>query len=208
MKVVVTHRSPVIARSLCLLLASDGNESTDLEWTNLPEFTGELGKLNPEVLLVDSQIEDLDVQELVSAVQADLKTSVSLIAVDGSPEQLAEATTAGAHGYLSLGTPIDEFLASVQLLSTGNIVATADISTTLADIASVDVEPDPAETELTKREYEIAGLIASGLTNRALASQLEVSEGTIKAHLRNIFRKIGVSNRSELTGYAHRLGII
>lgn len=202
------HRSPVIARSLCLLLSEAEQDAMGIEWTDLADLTVTLGALKPDVLLADPTIEGLDVQAMVKAVQDDSDISVSLFAIDGTADQLGEAASAGAHGYISLNTAIDEFLASVQLLATGNAVATSDTSTTLADIVAESIESENSVSELTPREREITELVASGMTNKAMAHRLELSAGTVTVHLRNIFRKIGISNRTELTGYAHRSGIV
>lgn len=204
----VMHRSPVIARSLCLLLSDEEQDATDIEWSGLANLTATLGTLSPDVLLADPTIEGLDVQAMVKAVQDNSETSVSLFAIDGTADQLGEAASAGAHGYISLNTPIDEFLASVQLLATGNAVATSDTSTTLADIVNESNELESSVSELTPREREITELVASGMTNKAMARRLDLSASTVTVHLRNIFRKIGISNRTELTGYAHRSRIV
>jgi len=64
------------------------------------------------------------------------------------------------------------------------------------------------KSTLTYRENQIATLVAKGLTNGDIAGQLGLVEGTVKIHVRNIFRKLGLSNRAELTGFVLRSGLI
>jgi DNA-binding NarL/FixJ family response regulator len=63
-------------------------------------------------------------------------------------------------------------------------------------------------TILTDRETEVMCLVARGMSNRQIASQLVVGEGTVKVHVHNIYAKLGVSNRVDLTLYAHKKGLL
>jgi ATP/maltotriose-dependent transcriptional regulator MalT len=74
--------------------------------------------------------------------------------------------------------------------------------------ASAEVDAPPASTPLTDREAELLRLVASGLTNRAIAGEMFLSEKTVERHLSNVFRKLGVSSRAAATAQAVRLGLV
>jgi DNA-binding NarL/FixJ family response regulator len=101
------------------------------------------------------------------------------------PERIAEAVRHAARGEAYLDSEVQQFLAEIAAHA-----------------------PDPAhESRLTSRELELLPLIAAGLRNREVASRLGISEQTIRNHLTNIYRKLGTTNRTEMTAEARRRGI-
>lgn len=205
----VLHRSPVISESLVQLFRSRDIEAVGFVWKNTSELVTNLRDTAVSVVLLDPMIEGLLGPEVVDEISKVSDVAVTFIAVDNSPEKLDEATLAGAQGHVSLDVSVDEFVNLINLLAEGNVVATASSDTSLADIASVLVAGNLQNevAVLSNRESEIVKLVATGLTNRSLADRLEVTEGTIKVHIRNIFRKLGISNRTELVIFAQRTGI-
>ncbi|MDA0596821.1 MAG: response regulator transcription factor [Chloroflexi bacterium] len=129
--------------------------------------------------------------------------------IDQTPGLLERAVASGANGFISLSMSKEDFINSLRLLAAGQVVATGADVTTLAHVAIADTEPYSAESVrlLSRREVQIAGLIADGGSNKKIASQLDLAEGTVKVHVRNIFVKLGISNRSELTSFAIRSGL-
>lgn len=197
----------MVARSLVELLQGFDIKAAELTWTSYSRLKQELVNNKPDVLLVDPMIKSLDPIQFISEVESAVDTSVSMMAVDGSSERLDEAVVAGASGFISLDTSVEDFINSLKLLSQGNVVATTPAETTLADIAVQSPSLESSRSKLSAREMEITELVASGLTNRELADRFELTEGTVKVHMRNIFRKLQISNRAELASFAHMSGI-
>jgi two-component system, NarL family, response regulator DegU len=95
---------------------------------------------------------------------------------------------------------------AVRRVARGESYFDREVQRLLVDLASR--APDPAlEARLTSRELELVPLIAAGLRNREVASRLGVSEQTIRNHLTNIYRKLGATNRTQMTAEARRRGI-
>ena len=179
------------------------------KWAGYQDLTAVLESRRPDVVLADPQIIGLDMGRTIATVSGwNRETPVAIISIDQTPALMETAITAGASGYISLSVSDEEFIASLHLLAAGQVVATGPAVTTLADVAKVRMSAANEQPVLTGRETQIAELIASGLTNHDVANQLELSEGTVKVHIRNIFRKLGMSNRAELTGFALRSGLI
>jgi ATP/maltotriose-dependent transcriptional regulator MalT len=78
----------------------------------------------------------------------------------------------------------------------------------LRGFATLSQEGSGQREALTEREVALLQLVASGLSNRAVAAQLSISENTVKYHMRNILQKLGVQNRTEAVACALRLGLI
>ena len=156
---------------------------------------------HPDLALVDDPTGSADVLERVREIRAALDgVKVILLAGDVSPTQLAAAEAAGAHAVISR---------SVQASSLG--VLLREIAAGSVYHAFGDVRREVPETRvegLTGRELEVLRLVAAGLPNVAIARQLWVTEQTVKFHLSNVYRKLGVANRTQASHYAHTRGLV
>jgi DNA-binding NarL/FixJ family response regulator len=155
----------------------------------------------PELALVDDPTGSEDVLERVREIRASLDgIKVILLAGEVGPTRLAAAEAAGAHAVISR---------SVQASSLG--VLLREIAAGTVYHAFGDVRREVPETRvegLTGRELEVLRLVAAGLPNVAIARQLWVTEQTVKFHLSNVYRKLGVANRTQASHYAHMRGLV
>ncbi len=150
-------------------------------------------RLQPQVALVDLFLGERSGAELCEAIRAaSPETRVLLISGAGwiSPQA---ARTAGASGFVSKDWSADEVASAVRMVGKGMTVFGRH-------------EEAPA-TPLSKREREVLALIASGRTNREIATALYLSPHTVKEHASSLYRKLGVKNRAEATRRAERLGL-
>jgi DNA-binding NarL/FixJ family response regulator len=108
------------------------------------------------------------------------------------PGQVDAILAAGARGVLSKSTPAEELLGAFDAIASGEIVVSPVFR-------RHDAHPWPgSDAGLTARESEVAAFLGEGLSNRAIADALSISEHTVKSHLRSIFQKFGVSSRAQL----------
>lgn len=112
------------------------------------------------------------------------------------------AVEAGATGYMLKDAPPDRLCEAVRTASQGRTALDPDVAGRLMDRLR---SPRPA---LSGRELEILGLLARGLSNRAIARELFISEATVKTHLVHVFDKLGVDNRTAAITTALRRGLI
>jgi DNA-binding NarL/FixJ family response regulator len=158
-----------------------------------------------DVLLIDEADRSEPTIDLIRAVKErhqDIQMIVLASALEG--DWLERAFEAGADGAIcksvhpaALGTLVREAV-------NGHIVhAPASLRSTVAAPAA----QDGRHSSLTDREFEILSLVASGATNGVIARQLWITQQTVKFHLSNIYRKLGVANRTEACNYAHVNGI-
>jgi DNA-binding NarL/FixJ family response regulator len=155
----------------------------------------------PDVALVDDPTGAADVLERVREIRAALDTvKVILLAGDVTPAGLAAAEAAGAHAVISR---------SVQASSLGVLLREITAGSVYHSFGDTRREvPEPRIEGLTGRELEVLQLVAAGLPNVAIARQLWVTEQTVKFHLSNVYRKLGVANRTQASHYAHTRGLV
>lgn len=209
MKVLVLHHIPVVSHGVRAVLESAGIECTEHTWSGHETFTATLDSIEPDVVLVDPDIPGIALKRLTSSVASwNKKASVGIISIDESGSLVRDAVTAAANGYISLSVSDEELVASLRLLATGQVVAIGPAISNLADVTSIAEQPVSDVSVLTARETQVAELVGTGLTNGDVAAQLGLSQGTVKIHVRNIFRKLGISNRSELTAFVFRSELI
>jgi DNA-binding NarL/FixJ family response regulator len=159
-------------------------------------IAGALERVTPDMVLMDDMQEpDHALARLREVVAISPDTQTVLITLRMDDEWIQEAFEAGAHAVISktvhpvaLGTLLRE-------ISQGNVVHRYQ-----PRAAAVQEEQ---ECPLTTRELEILGLVAEGQTNGHIARQLWVTEQTVKFHLSNTYRKLGVANRTEASRYAY-----
>jgi two-component system nitrate/nitrite response regulator NarL len=147
--------------------------------------------------------------EFILRLRADLpKLKIVLIGGASSDhERLQSCIDSGAHGFITDEAPPEALAQYVQLASKG---LTA-IPPTIADAKPAGTDPTPeqwvANCELSVRERHVLGRIARGDPNKVIAKSLDISESTVKAHLKSILRKIGVRNRTQAAIWAFNNGL-
>ena len=110
--------------------------------------------------------------------------------------------------YLTTASEPSELISKLRLAAQGHVLVSRRMATQLSDLASTTpmALSKGGPSELTRREREVIEFASQGATNRQIAEALVVTENTVKVHLRNIYRKLDVQNRHQLTALAHRSG--
>ena len=186
---------PVTTRSSAR--AGDGAEAVRLAW-----------ELKPDVVLMDLAMPGVDGLEATKQLSAELP-EVKVVVLTGTDDDanLFEAIKSGAKGYLLKDVAADEFFKLLEGVATGEPAITPKLARRLLEeFARPKSNVDRRDPDaLTDREQEVLELMVDGVTtNRKLAARLEVSENTIKFHVRNILDKLHLHNRAQVVGYALR----
>jgi len=159
--------------------------------------------LAPDVALVAKPLPDLTVSEILAIAKAENLSTRLVFAESEGDDDLTAAIAAGACSAVSKYANPDTMLRSVRLM-TERTSASPKLS---RDLSPIGKDEDGAKIEkmlgaLTHRERQIVRLVSEGLSNKEIARQLNVSRGTVKVHLYNIFQKLEVSNRTVLAKFA------
>jgi two-component system, NarL family, nitrate/nitrite response regulator NarL len=166
-----------------------------------------------DMALVDVRMPDLDGLELLRAIKTDwADLPVIMISTYENAPYVKRALADGAAGYLLKdATPEDLSQAiNVAMSGSGNVLSPRVIQNLFEDQeASVGSNGHSRRNEysLTQREHDILALLAEGRSNREIAQRLYLSEKTVKAHLAAIFRKLGVTNRTQAAMMAVQMGV-
>jgi DNA-binding NarL/FixJ family response regulator len=157
--------------------------------------------LKPDVLLVDLRMPGMSGRDVIGTIRkasSDARIIV-LTSFDGD-EDVFRAVQAGARGYLLKGTPPDELVKAVRTVHAGGRLIAPDVAGRLADRVN--------SPSLTAREVAVLELVAKGLSNKEIGGALGLAEDTVKNHLKHIYAKLDVSDRTEAVLSAVQRGII
>ncbi|MEN9790404.1 MAG: Response regulator protein VraR [Gemmatimonadota bacterium] len=152
---------------------------------------------DPDVLIAASRLGDMSGLALAQAVQeATGRTRIILLSNGLNDDDEVQALRHGVRGITQHGVTPDTLLACVRAVHAGQTCLEAStVHRTLALILRQDAAAAADAQALSPRELTLARLVAQGLSNRAIATQLGITEGTVKLHLSHIYQKLGVANR-------------
>ena len=202
-KIAVANRNAAVAQAFALLLQQESEFDVAADLTDGDQIVGVVADTRPQILLVDPALPDLDLDALVSEVaEVSPETAVAVLTDSGDGRYLKGAVESGAQAYLSMEGDAGELIQKLKLIAGGHVVASGSAASDLS--ALVGTSPQGSNDGLSDREIEVVNLVARGETNREIADTLVIAENTVKVHLRNIYGKLNLRNRQELTAYALR----
>lgn len=171
-----------------------------------------VNKINPDVVLLDMRMPDLDGLTVLRTLRTQ-NVSMPIVMLTTSTEEsdLVESLRAGAQGYLLKDMEPDALVIALRDIVAGKTVVAPDLAPILAKaVKGKSDEPISTKSpfsELTPRETEILGLLAEGQSNKAIARNLGISDGTVKLHVKAILRKLNVHSRVEAAVMAVERGL-
>ncbi|GAG04545.1 unnamed protein product, partial [marine sediment metagenome] len=156
-------------------------------------------QLNPDLVLLDLNMRGMDGISVLKELKANEHESVVImLTVSNSEDDIVAALRCGADGYLLKDMEPEEILVKLRRAIGGQTVLDESISTLLANVLrNENRSPPPNQIEFTSREEQIVSLIAEGKSNKAIARELGISDGTVKVHVKNVLRKLNLSSRLE-----------
>ena len=163
----------------------------------------------PDVVLMDVRMPDMDGLEATKRIKEERpRTAVIVVTMHDNPAYLRDAVRAGAAGYLLKDVSKEELVDAIRQVSTGGaFIESKLLRGMLSEMKPAGPVPSAAKN-LTKREREILGLVAEGLSNREIADKLVLSPETVKSHVAAILEKLNVSDRTQAAIYAVRNGLV
>lgn len=202
LKVLVADDHPLILQGLRRTLEACDDIEVVGEARSGPEVLPLVERRRPDVVLLDLRMPGLDGVACVKQIKqsAPEVKAVILSGCDDRPS-IESAQEAGASAYVVKSVSSVDIPALLRQVAAGYTLFQAP-NDCPGDTAA------PAEPTLTERELTILTSVAAGLTTKAISSELWVSEHTVKFHLTNIYRKLGVTNRSGAVSYAYEHGLV
>ncbi len=155
----------------------------------------------PDVVLVDEMQDPADTLDRIREARLEAPAaSVVLLSLRMDDEWVAQAIDAGVDACLSKAADLPTVAVLIRAVADRNLIGATPTS-------SSEVTFSAEADDLTRREREILGFVAEGLTNAGIGRELWVTEQTVKFHLSNVYRKLGVSNRTEASRFAWANGL-
>lgn len=179
-------------------VASDGYECLDV-----------INKTNPDIIILDINMPKLDgLQTLKIMRQEKIQNKVIIVTINDDVDYLIQALDYECNGYVLKNSEFDILKEAINTVVGGDTFIEPRLMNLLnSNLAKRDIKKSMIDA-LTKRELEILKLISKGMLNKEIASQLNISERTVKNHISNIFKKIDVSDRTQAAVFAIKNGVV
>jgi DNA-binding NarL/FixJ family response regulator len=207
-KVLIVDDHPVVRKGMEAYLARQPGLKLVGEACDGEEAIRKARELAPDVVLLDldlPRISGLTVTEQLRKEVPNLK--ILILSIHKNQESLFRMIEAGAHGYVSKGAPPEEVLQAIQTVHEGQVVFSPEIArAALNQIVNSRGRQEPS-AQLSVREREVLALIAEGLSNKEIASRLEIGVRTAETHRERIMRKLGIHTIAGLTRFAIQYGV-
>lgn len=211
-RVAVVDDQELFRRGMTMLLGIEEGIEVVGEASNGAEGVELVISTAPDVVLLDVRMPKQSGIEACVAIKAAVPaTKIIMLTVSDEEADLYEAVKSGASGYLLKDSSIEEVAQGIRVVADGQSLISPSMAAKLIDEFKTMSKPDrdtgPA-LKLTERELEVLRLVAKGLSNRDVATQLAISENTVKNHVRNILEKLQLHSRMEAVMYAVRAKLV
>jgi DNA-binding NarL/FixJ family response regulator len=213
-RVVICDDHALFRRGLSMVLESEDGIEVVGEAEDGEAVVRAVEELAPDVVLMDVRMPKLSGIEATKAIaEAAPTTRIVMLTVSDEEEDLYEAIKAGAAGYLLKEISIEEVAEAIRSVVSGQSLITPSMaSKLLAEFSNLSKKAEARQAvptpQLTSRELEVLKLVAQGMSNKEIATELYISENTVKNHVRNILEKLHLHSRMEAVVYAVREKIL
>jgi len=207
---VAADPHPLSLLGLAQLLESEREFELLASCATADQALQEVWRHKPDLLLLDINLEDRNGLELVNELRnSSLDVKVIILTSSMDEEQTIDALRYGVKGVVLKKMPSHLLVQCLQKVASGGLwMEKESMGHAFEKMLNREAGMRRLTTILTVREIEVMKLVASGMSNQEIAEKLIVQEGTIKIHVHNIYRKIGIKNRVDLTLYAQKRELV
>jgi DNA-binding NarL/FixJ family response regulator len=200
-RVLVADDHPVVRTGLSAVIIEQSDLELVAEAENGERAVALFREHQPDVVLMDLRMPVMDGVEAIRTITGEFPTAriLALTTYEGDAD-IRRALEAGARGYLLKDMLLTEVISAVRAVRRGERVIPIAVATRLAEF--------PERSELSEREVEVIQLVARGLSNKEVARAIGRTDETVKIHLKNIFAKLDVADRTEAVTVALTRGLI
>ncbi|MBN1288576.1 MAG: response regulator transcription factor [Actinobacteria bacterium] len=208
-KVLITDDHAMIRESLSATLHTRPTIQVVGMAGNGREAIEKAKKLNPDVVLMDIKMPNMDGIKACRLLKKTLPDiHVIMLTVMDDESHVIEAINAGASGYILKSMPVNELLRAIKLTMEGKAMLHPSATKKLINEFKKLADDGSGKFKLSERELEVLQLLAYGYTNKEIANKLTISQQTVKSHVIHIFQKLGASDRTEAVAIALRKGMV
>lgn len=207
--VMIVDDHSLIREGLKQLLEFDGTIKVVGEASNGIECLEKITICNPDVLLLDINMPEMNGIEVLKKMKENgTQIKVLILTVHNEMDYLMKAVDIGVDGYILKDSESSELKKAIRAVKDGeNYIQPSLIPALNSQLVNRDFDKDLISS-LTNRELEVLVQVANGMFNKEIATNLNISERTVKNHISNIFKKIDVSDRTQAAVFAIKNNII
>jgi DNA-binding NarL/FixJ family response regulator len=210
-RVVLVDDDDLMRAGLRSVLSSDETIEVVGEAGDGREAVRVIRGLNPDLVLMDIRMPDLDGISATREVLADSPDlKVVVLTTFEQDDYIFDALSAGASGFLLKRTRPEELIAAIHTVAEGDSLLSPSVTRRVIDRMAGQPAPLRASKrldELTPRESEVLELVARGLSNREIAEQFVIEESTVKTHVKRVLMKLGLRDRVQAVIFAYENGL-
>jgi len=200
-RILCVDDHPVLREGIAAILASEADMALVAEAGNGREAIEQFRSHRPDVTLMDLQMPVMSGGEAILAIRKEFPDARIIVLTTYSGDVQADrAFRAGAYGYLLKNMLRKELVETIRTVHSGRRRIPPEIAVEMAE--------HHADDALTEREIDVLRQVAAGNANKIIADHLEISEETVKAHMRKILSKLGANDRTHAVAIAVKRGII
>ncbi len=215
LRILLVDDQPLFRRALATLISAQFDMAVVGEGENGRDALDKVRALQPDLVVMDVNMPGASGVDGVAAIRAaGFKTPIVMLTVSEDDDDLFESIKAGANGYLLKNVRPEQLFEDLRGVMRGEAPIAPAVASKLLDALrtgglptrSGQSSPPPQDMLLTRRENEILQLVAAGMSNKEIANELTITEGTVKNHVHNALEKLHLTNRVQAAAYAVRQG--
>jgi DNA-binding NarL/FixJ family response regulator len=211
-RVLIADDQSLVRAGFRLVLENHDDLEVVGEASNGEEAIHSAGRLEPDVVLMDIRMPELDGIAATREITRRFPARVLVLTTYDLDEYVYDALQAGASGFLLKDTPPDQLAAGIRSVAAGEALLAPTVTRRLiAEFARVRPAPQArpaALDELTPREFDVLRHLARGLSNAEIAEQLFLSDTTVKTHVAHLLGKLGLRDRVQAVVLAYETGLV
>ncbi len=205
-RILVVDDHQIVREGLRWMLGEENGVDIAGEAETAAEALEAISRVAPDVVLLDVQLPDRSGLEVLGDVRERFPgLPVVILSMSDEPENVEEAVRAGAAGYLVKNAPREELLRAIGAAAAGDAYIQAEVTRPLLAHFAREVRARKEEAPaLSPRELDVVRLIAEGLADKQVGTELGISESTVKGYLRRVYEKLGAADRAQAVAIALR----
>jgi len=211
-RLLLADDHPVVRAGLAGLLSDEPDFEVVAEASDGDEAVRLAAATRPDVVLMDLRMPRVDgvaaTTRLVEGEAGEPVPRVLILTTYESDDQILAAIEAGASGYLLKAAPRDEIVAGIRSVAAGQSALSPVVAVRLVERMRRPAAAGNGAPALTARETQVLQLVATGHSNKQIATSLGIGESTVKTHLLKIFEKLGVADRTRAVTLAMEQGLL
>jgi DNA-binding NarL/FixJ family response regulator len=215
LRILLVDDQPLFRRALATLISGQFDMIVVGEAENGRDALDKVRALQPDLVVMDVNMPGASGVDGVSAIRAaGFTTPIVMLTVSEDDDDLFESIKAGANGYLLKNVRPEQLFEDLRGVMRGEAPIAPAVASKLLEALRTGGLPargqpsatPPQDMLLTRRENEILQLVAAGMSNKEIANELTITEGTVKNHVHNALEKLHLTNRVQAAAYAVRQG--